>query len=318
MERFVGIDVGKQHLDMALLPDNTTVRVANDAGGWATLVARIGTAPTGIVVEATSTYHVGLVLALAAAGMPAAVMNPQRTAAFKTWAARHAKTDRHDARALAAFAQQQRPAPTPVPSQTVRALRELDTSRSGLVRTRIEHKNRLETATDVTRRFHEGVLAEVEAQRVALERQMAELVARDAALSGRLLRLRTVPGIGAVIGTTLVTGLPELGLVDAKALAALAGVAPYPRDSGATHGQRHCIGGRRHIAQALYQMAMTAVRWDPAMAAHYRQLRQRRPHKVAIVAVARRMLGLLNVMIRDDLDWQELDVVQAATVPAAA
>jgi len=242
MDRFVGIDVGKTHLDIALLPEATTFRVANDAPGWATLITRLGSAPTGLVVEATSTYHVGVVLALTEAGMPTAVVNPQRTAAFKTWAGRHAKTDRADARALAAFAAQQRPAPTPVPSATVRALRELDTCRTGLVRMRIETKNRLETATAVTRACHAGVLAAIEAQRVALEQQMAALVAADAALSGRLALLRSAPGIGAVIGTTLVTGLPELGLLDGKALAALAGVAPHPRDSGATRGPASADG----------------------------------------------------------------------------
>lgn len=320
MDTYVGIDVSKRHLDVALLPGDVTFRVANDAAGWATIVTRVraGGTPACLVVEATNTYHVGLTLALAEADLPAAVMNPQRTAAFKSWTGRRAKTDRHDARALAAFAQQQRPAPTPVPSATVRILKELLACRDGLPQTLVATKNRLQTATDVTRAVHERLLAALETERTQLETEIAAQIAADAVLAGRRALLLTVPGIGPVLSATLAAGLPELGLLEARPLAALAGLAPHPRDSGGTRGQRWCVGGRRHIATALYQMAVTAVRCDPIMGAHYRQLRARRPPKVALVAVARRMLGILNAMIRDGLTWQQTKVGQGQFLAEAA
>lgn len=317
MAQFVGIDVSKDHLDVVLSTQQRPLHLANDAAGWARLLARLEPASC-IVLEPTSTYHVGLVLALAAAGMPASLVNPRWARAFAASEGTLAKTDRVDAGVLARYAAQRRPAPTELPSVALRALGELVTCRDGLVAQRVAAQNRLGTATATTADIQQAVIASLAAQVAEVEARIAAVLTEDAALGARQTRLRTAPGVGAVIGTVLVVALPELGLVDGKALASLAGVAPHPHESGRQRGQRHCMGGRRQVTRALYQMALTAVRHDPVMGAYYRQLRARRPTKVALIAVARRMLGILNAMVRDGLTWPETQVAQGAFLPTAA
>lgn len=319
MQQFVGIDVSKDHLDVVISTQRRPLHLPNDVAGWARLIARLDPAASPcIVLEPTSTYHVGLVLALAEAGMPASLVNPRWARAFAESEGTLAKTDRVDAGVLARYAVQRRPAPTPVPSAALRQLRELLTCRDGLVRMRVMEQNRLETATAATADIHRAVIADLTAQQAEVEGRIAAVLAADAALGKRETQLRTAPGVGVVVGPVLVAELPELGLLDTKAIASLAGVAPHPQESGRQRGQRRLRGGRRQVTRALYQMALTAVRHDPAMAAHYRQLRERRPPKVALIAVARRMLGILNAMVRDGLTWPETKVGQGQYLPAAA
>ncbi len=320
MEQFVGIDVSKAQLDIVLSTQRRPLRVTNDATGWARLIARLAptTAPC-IVLEPTSTYHVGVVLALAEAGMPASLVNPRWARAFAESEGTLAKTDRVDAGVLARYAAQRQPAPTAVPSAALRELRELLTCRDGLVQMRVMALNRLETATAATAAIHRTVTAQLAVQQAEVEARIAAVLAADADLGDREQQLRTAPGVGPVVGPVLVAELPELGLLDGKALAALAGVAPHPHESGRQRGPRRTRGGRRPVTRALYQMALTAVRWDPAMGAHYRQLRERgKPPTVALIAVARRMLGILTAMVRDGLTWQQTRVGQGAFLPQAA
>lgn len=317
--RFVGIDVSKAHLDVALLPQATTFRVANDDAGWATLVARIaGETPPTVVLEATGAYHVGVTLALAEAGMPPAVMNPEQTHAFIRSEGQRTKTDRTDARLLARFGQQKAPAPSPVLTQNARDLRELVACRDDFTKLLTMEKNRLHVATDRTRTHHQAVIDHLVAERRTVEGEIAQLIAADAALTDRNRIVRSMPGLGVVLAPVVLAGLGELGQDGAKNLASLAGVAPHTQQSG-TRKERGAIrGGRATIRKALYQMAVTAVTRNPVMKAHFRQLRLRMPYKAAIIACARRMLGILNAMVREGLTWQETKVGQGQFLPDPA
>jgi transposase len=318
--QYVGIDVGKAELAVAVLPSDLSFTVSNDAPGWAALCARLhDVAPVTIVLEATGSYHVGAWLALADAALPPAVIDPGRTHAFAKSEGQRTKTDRHDARLLARFGQQKQPTPTALPSATIRTLRDLVACRDDLTTMLVAEQNREQTVTTpLVIELHQTLMTDLAAKVVQVEQAITELIATDPDLAARRRVLQTVPGIGPVLSAVLVAGLPELGLYDAKALASLAGVAPHPRDSGTRHGKRTIGGGRPAIRKALYQMAFSATRWDPVMHAHYLQLCQRRPPKVARIACARRMLGILTSMLRDGLTWQETRVAQGQFLPPTA
>ncbi len=318
--RWIGIDVSKATLDVALLPETSTFQVANNATGWRQLVDRLDL-PTvaGIVLEATGSYHRGVTGALAAAGLAPAVINPQRTHAFIVSAGKRGKTDRGDALLLARFGQQKQPTPTPVETETARQLTDLVACRDDLVTTLVREKNRLTVAGDGVRDIHQTTIAFLTTQIAAVEDRIATLIAADAELRERDRQLQSVPGLGPVLSPVLLARLAQLGTTDAKSLAALAGVAPHPQDSGTKHGYRAIGGGRPAVCKALFQMARTAVRGNPVMKAHYRQLVARgKPDRVAVIACARRMLGILNAMLRDGLTWQQTTVGQGQFLPDPA
>lgn len=315
---FVGIDVSKATLEVAILPDDATFRVRNDATGWAALIARLPKhGQVTVVLEATGAYHCGVAAALATAGWPPAVLNPQRSHAFIVSEGVRAKTDRSDARLLARFAQQKQPPPSPMLTETARQLKDLVACRDDLTKLRTMEQNRLHVASGATAPVHQAVLDTLSEQLRVLDQRIAELLAADPELAARTQILQSVPGIGPVLSAVLLAGLPELGSLGAKPIAALAGVAPHPRDSGARQGVRMIRGGRPTICKALYQVAVTAVRWDPVLRAHYQQLRVRRPHKVALIACARRVLGIMTMMLRDGLLWEQTRVGQGAFLPPA-
>lgn len=190
--------------------------------------------------------------------------------------------------------------------------------RDDFVQMLVQEKNRLGTATEVTASRHRRTIAYFQEQLREVEREITSLIATDAELAERRRLLATTPGVGSAISAVLVAGLPELGSFDKKAIASLAGIAPHPRDSGTRQGRRAIVGGRRHICKALSQMAVTAIRCNPTIRAHDQQLRARRPHKVALIACARRMLGILTVMLRDGLTWHETKVGQGLFLPPSA
>jgi transposase len=314
---WVGIDVGKAELTVAMLPGPVVMTVSNDASGWDTLLTRWREQPPRvIVVEATGKYHVGAWVALAEAGLPVAVINPARTHAFARSEGIRTKTDHHDARLLARLAQQQHPHPTTLPRETIRTLQELASCRNVLVKLRVAEENRSQTAmAETVIAVHAAVIAALDAQIATVEQAIRALIATDAELLEHQRILQSTPGIGPVISLVLMAMLPELATEDAKKLAGLAGVAPYPRDSGTIRGKRMIGGGRPRVTQALYQMAFVAVRCNPVMRAHFQQLCQRCPPKVAKIACARRMLGILRIMIRQHLTWAETRVGQGAFLP---
>ena len=316
--QFVGIDVSKAHLDVACLPTPATFRVTNDAAGWAALVARLEPAPC-IVLEATGSYHHGVVAALAASAMPAAVVNPARTHAFIRSEGQQTKTDRTDARLLARFAQQKQPAPSPIRTASLARLQELVACRDDLTTLLVMEKNRLSVATAHTRAYHDVVLATLTAQRRAVEQEIAATVAADPALAARDRQVQSMPGLGPVLGPLLLATLPELGHGDPKGLAALAGVAPHTQQSGTQRERGVVRGGRVTVRKALYQMAVTATRIAGPLRAHDLGLVDRgKPRNVALIACAHWMLGILHAMLRDGLVWPDTKVAQGHFLPQAA
>jgi transposase len=319
-ERFVGIDVAKHWVDVVELPGGAHTQVANDPAGWDGLVARFAAAPpTLIVLEASGGYEVGLVVALDAAGMTPVVANPLSTRRFAQSLGKRAKTDRIDARMLAQYGERLRPTPRPVPAATARQLQELLTRHRQLTKMLVAEKNRRQQATPLVRPSVEAHLAWLETQRTDVDRLLASVVASDPAWQERVALLDSVPGIGLLTATIVAVGMPELGDCSGKAAAALLGVAPDPVESGLARGPRRIGGGRRLVRHAFYEAVTSTIRWDPAIGAHYAQLTARgKPHKQALIACMRRLLGILNAMLRDGLTWQETAVGQGQFLLLAA
>jgi transposase len=229
------------------------------------------------------------------------VINPAWTRAFAKSEGQRAKTDRVNARMLARYAQQKQPQPRPRLGDAHRQLKELVACRDGLVKLITMVTNQAQEATDVSRGFLQATVAGLERQRDAATQTIAALIAAEPDLAARDRQFQTVPGIGPIVSAVLISSLSELGTCSHKAVASLAGVAPYPQDSGGTQGQRCIGGGRADVRRALYQAVTSARRFNPVIRAHYQHLCHRKPHKVAMVACINRLLGILTAMIRDDL-----------------
>ena len=322
-ETFVGIDVSKAWLDVVMRPTGEYRRLANDAAGWAEVIAWLADAHPLVVLEASGGYEQGVVQALSGADIAVSVGNPLWLRRWMQSQGQQAKTDRLDAALLARYAEERRPAPTDVPGETARTVAALLTRRRQLVQMR---------AAEKTRRQQPGLLAAVaeqldahlawlSGQNNALDQQLAAAVATaaDDDWQQRVAQYDSVPGIALLTATQLAVGLPELGQVSAEAAAALAGVAPYDQESGQHRGRRVISGGRRWVRHALYAAMTTTIRCEPAFRAHYAQLvAGGKPHKVAMIACVRRLLGILTAMVRDGLTWQETDVGQGKFLPKAA
>jgi len=314
--QFVGIDVGKGELAVALRPAGVTFTVANTARGHAQLRRRIGPDPASIVLEATGRYHRALHTALVTANLPAAVINPSCLHGFRISEGIRAKTDGLDAELLARFAEQKRPAPTPLPSAARVQLTDAVRYRDFLVTQKQAFVNRQAEMPAGLKRRHGQVIRTLERQIAETEAEIAELIAADPELAAQAARLASVPGINHLTAATLLALLPELGRVSAKAIASLAGVAPRDDQSGKRTGKKHVTGGRARLRQALSMMALTTTRWDPVIKTHYEQLLARgKPKKVALIACARRTLGVVNAMVREGLTWQETKVGQGQFLP---
>jgi transposase len=302
----VGIDVAKAHLDVAVWPTAAAWRATNDAVGIAALVERLQElAPAAVVLEATGRFEAPLVGTLAAAGLPVAVVNPRQVRDFARATGRLAKTDALDAAVLARFAAAVRPTPRPLPDAAQAELSALVARRRQLVEMLTAERNRLGTAPDRVRpalREHVNWLAGALA---ALDRDLAALVRASPLWRERDALLRSVPGVGPVLATTLLAQLPEIGRLDRHAVAALVGVAPLNRDSGTFRGRRAIWGGRAHVRAVLYMATVAAVRYNPVLAAFYRRLRAAgKPAKVALIAGMRKLLTILNALLRHRIPWQ--------------
>lgn len=316
----VGIDVSKATLDVHLLLTDTALTVPNTADGIATIVAHLDARhPTCLVLEATGPYHLLAVRSLLAAGFPVAVVNPAQIAAFRRAKHRFTKTDRTDARLLAEFAMLHQPPPSWVPSPAQVALGELVARRHDLVHMLVQEKNRKTVTQGRTKVSVETIIAALTAELRAIEQEIADQVAADAMLRTLDRQLQTVPGIGPALAPRLLADLPEVGVIPAKALSALAGVAPHLQQSGQRTGHARIQGGRNQVRTALYLAVLTACRKDGLIKDHRDRLLERgKPMKVAMIATARWLLGLLHVMIRDGLTWDELNVVKHRHLAIAA
>lgn len=302
---FVGIDVAKDHLDAHVRPTGEAVRVTNDEDGIAALVARLAAAgPALVVLEATGGYEHPAAAALAAAGLPVAVVNPRQARRFAEATGRLAKTDRLDAAALAHFAEAVNPPARPVPDADAAALAALLTRRRQLVGMRTAEVNRLGTAPPAVARGIRDHVAWLDDQLGRVDRDLAAAVEASPAWRATDDLLRGVPGIGPVVSRTLLTELPELGTLSGRRIAALVGVAPVARDSGRHRGARAIAGGRAGVRSALYMAVLSAARYNPVVRAFYARLRAAgKAVKVAQVAAMRKLLVILNAMVRDNRPW---------------
>ena len=304
---FVGIDVSKDRLDVHLLPSAEAFAVARDGEGLERLVAALrARAPTLVVLEATGGFEVTVAAALAGAGLPLAVVNPRQIRAFARAFGRLAKTDALDAEVIALFAERVRPEPRPVADDDARALAELVARRRQVVEMIGMEANRRRQARNTrVRRMIDATLKALEAQLAELDRDLDDTVRGCPAWRAKEDLLTSVPGIGPITARTLIADLPELGALDRRRLAALVGIAPINRDSGLMRGHRAIAGGRTAVRNVLYMATLTAIRWNPVLKRHYQQLVERgRPKKVAIVACMRRLLTVLNAILRTDSPWQ--------------
>ena len=306
-ESFVGIDVSQEQLDLHERPGERLQRYPNNADGIQAIVARMAELqPTRIVVEATGGLELPLVLALAERQLPVVQINPRQARDFAKACGRLAKTDVIDAATLAHFADAIRPPVRPFPSQEMQALREFLDRRQQLIGNRVMEQNRLSSTTlPAVRRDIETHIRFLNRKIVDVEKQMKKLIDASDALRHKDDILQSVPGIGAQVSRTLLVRLPELGTLDRRRLSCLVGLAPVNWDSGAMKGSRHIRGGRATVRVALYQAAICAVRVNSSMKAFYARLRASgKKAKVALIAVARKLLVLVNALVAKDEKWR--------------
>lgn len=306
--RYAGVDVSKGRLDAHLRPTGEAFGVANDAAGIDGLVARlVGGPPVALVVlEASGGYERPLAAALAAAGLPIAVVNPRQARDFARATGRLAKTDALDAQALARFAEAVRPEPRAVPDAEARAFGELLARRRQLVSMLTAEKNRLRTAaTEPVRRRIAAHVRWLEKELGRADGDLEEAIRQSPTWRENEVLLKSVPGVGPVLARTLLAEVPELASLDRKRLAALVGVAPLNRDSGTLRGRRSVWGGRGRVRAALYMAALTATRFNPTIRSFYERLVARgKPKKAALVACMRKLLSILGAVLKHRAPWK--------------
>jgi transposase len=310
---FVGIDVAKAQLDIALRPTGTRWTVSNDDAGITDLVIRLqGIGPQLIVLEATGGYQRAVVAALAAAALPVVVVNPRQARDFAKATGQVAKTDALDARALAHFAEALRPTPRPVPDAQTEELRALLARRRQLIAMRTAEHNRLGSAPRRLQADIEAHITWLDARLAALDDDLDTTLRASSVWREQEELLRSVPGIGPVCARTLVLDLPELGTLTRQRLAALVGVAPFHRDSGTMRGTRSVWGGRAHVRTTLYMSTLVAVRYNPVLKRFYERLcAAGKAKKVALTACMRKLLTILNAMVKHHTPWQVQEVPNA-------
>ena len=312
-EVFVGIDVAKAQLDIALRPTGERWVVTNDEPGIATLVTRLQEiAPQLIGLEATGGYQRAVVAALAAAALPIVVVNPRQVRDFAKATGQLAKTDVLDARAIAHFAEAVRPTPRPVPDAQTEELRALLARRRQLIAMRTAEHNRLEHAPHRLRADIEAHIAWLDQRVAALDNDLDTTLRASPIWRERETLYRSVPGIGPVCARTLMLDLPELGTLSRQRIAALVGVAPFNRDSGTLRGSRTTWGGRAHVRAVLYMSTLVAVRYNPVLKRFYERLRTAgKVAKVALTACMRKLLTIVNAMATHQKPWHVQEVQSA-------
>jgi len=304
---FVGVDVSRDRLDVHVLPSGEAFAVARDGEGLEQLAARLaGLSPQTIAVEATGGFETTTAAALAAAGLPVVIVNPAQVRHYARALGRLAKTDRIDAEIIARFAAAVRPEVRPLPDAEMRLLAEMVVRRRQIVTMIAAEKNRGRHVVipRLARSIARLVLV-LEQELTALDQDIDDTIRRSPAWRDRDDLLRSVPGIGPVIARTLIAEMPELGTLDRRAVASLAGLAPFTRQSGHWRGRSMIAAGRAPVRTALFMAALVAVRFNPTIRAfHQRLIAAGKPKMVAIIAAARKLLTILNAILRDRTPWQ--------------
>lgn len=304
---FVGIDVSKDRLDVHVRPSGEAFVVARDGKGLEELIDRLRTlAPQLIAIEATGGFETTAAAALAGAALPLAIINPAQVRHFAQAVGKRAKTDPIDAEVIARFAAAVKPEVRPVPDAHARLLGELVARRRQIVEMIVAERQR-EQRTAITR-VHKSILRHIrmlEKELADIDHEIGTLVRGSPAWRDKEDLLVTFPGIGNTLARTLLAEVPELGCLTRREIASLAGVAPFTRQSGRWKGKSMIAGGRAPVRAALYMAALSASNRNPHLKRFYQRLLSAgKPKMLALIAVARKILVILNAMLRDRKQWQ--------------
>ena len=305
MDKFVGIDISKDSLDLCIEPDGEVLHLAYDDKGIAQVVKRLAQgAPTLIVMEATGGLEMRLASELAAKGLPVAVINPRQARDFAKATGQLAKTDLVDAAVLAAFARAIRPAVRPIKDVDTRELDDLVTRRRQLIDMRVQETLRLGTASKLQRKSVTAHIAWLDKRIVKLDDDLSKRLRASDAWRTKDDLLQGIPGVGAITSLTMLAKCPELGRMNRREIAALVGVAPRANDSGKHRGKRFVWGGRADVRAVLYMATVSAIRCNNDIKAFAARLKQvGKPAKVILVACMRKLLTIMNAMVKNNAQW---------------
>jgi len=303
---YVGIDVSKRTLEVAVRPTDEQWTVCNNDADIASLVVRLRELqPVLVVLEATGGYEVPATLALLVAGLPLAVINPRHARDFAKATGTLAKTDKIDARVLAHFAQAVRPTPRPVPDEEQRNLADLLARRRQVIEMLTAEKNRLKLAPKSLREYISAHVDWLQRHLNELDEELGKRIRQSPVWREQDEILQSTPGVGRVLSFTLLAELPELGTLNRKQIAALVGVAPLNRDSGKIRGKRSVWGGRAQVRSALYMATLSATRYNPVIRDFYQRLcKAGKLRKVALTACMHKLLIILNAMLKNRTAWR--------------
>ena len=307
MENCVGVDVSKHHLDWVLGGEGNVARVLNTPAGVRRIVAKIRSLEVAlIVVESTGGYERALTEALSEADLPVALVNPWRVRRFGEGLGVLAKTDPLDARILALYGERAQPTRRPLPGPRQRQMADLLRRRRQLIAMIVAEKSRLDTASVVIRRDIQALVKLLERRVAKIDERIDAAIAADPEKAENCERLQSAPSVGPGVARALIVDLPELGALGRKQITSLVGLAPFAKDSGRKSGKRRIRAGRSGPRTALYLAAMNGARFNPVLKEMYdRLIATGKPPKVAFIALARKLLTILNAMVRDGTTWQQ-------------
>jgi transposase len=304
-DQFVGIDVGMKQLDIAIANGGEQWQEDNTSAGIENLLDKLAShSPTLVVVEASGGYETNLVSEMALVGMPVCVANPTRVRALAKAEGQLAKTDEIDARLIARYAEVVQPEPRQRQEEAEIHLTALINRRMQLVEMRTAERNRLRTAPESIKERIEKAIAWLNDDIADIEAEIQALLVDNQAWQEQASRMASVPGVGFITAVSLIAHMPELGELNRQKIAALAGLAPFNRDSGGKRGMRRIFGGRSAVRRVLYMSVLSGIRFNPVLKAFYDRLIERgKPKKVAITACMRKLLTILNAMERKQEVW---------------
>jgi transposase len=303
---WIGVDICKRFLDV-YIPGKPPLRFANDADGRRALAEHLRSLGVrGVVLEATGGLEREVLAALISAGVPASILNPARVRAFAEGTGQLAKTDRIDAKLLAAYGAYLQPTPSALPSSARAKLKELIGYRAQIGAEITARSAQLKLyRSDGLKARAQAALEALRHERREIEREIEALIESTAELAQPFRILTSMPSVGTIVGATLVVEMPELGSRGRRPIAALGGLAPFPCDSGERRGYRAIRGGRADVRCALFNAARVAIQHNPVIKAFYERLRAKgKPGKVALVAAMHKLLTILNAMLRSGRTWQ--------------
>ena len=303
----IGVDVSKHHFDWVAGDFGNVARVPNTPAGVRRMVAKLrGLEATLIVVESTGGYERALTEALSEADLPVVLVNPWRVRRFGEGLGVLAKTDPIDARILALYGERAQPSRRPLPGPRQRQMADLVRRRRQLIAMIVAEKSRLDTASAVIRRDIQALVKALERRVAKIDERIDAAIAADPEKAENWERLQSVPSVGPGVARALIVDLPELGSLGRRQISSLVGLAPFAKDSGRKTGQRRIRAGRSGPRTALYLAAMNGARFNPVLKAFYTRLIEAgKPPKLAFIALARKLLTILNAMVRDGMMWRE-------------